>query len=272
MGTFFRDWRRRRILERHPISDALFEKGLELVPLLDDLSDAEVEKLRDLVTVFLHDKQFEGAHGFVVDDAVKIVIACLCCLVVLELDLDAYRGWSSIVVYQGEFKTRHEHVDEDGIAHVDERPQSGESSPQGGIVVSWADVVESVEDPYDGYNVVIHECAHKLDMLGGGDAEGLPPLHAGMDRDRWTDVFAKAYEHFCWEVDHGTETRIDEYGADSPGEFFAVVTEAFFESPDVLDEEYADVYQQLKLFYKQDPLARMPPVQEEGDHRPEEVN
>src|SRR5262245_51995526 len=106
MPSFFRDWRRRRILEKHPIPDELYQKGLELVRLLDDLSDEEVEKLRGLVTVFLHEKQFEGANGFAVDDTVKIVIACLCCLVVLELDLDAYRGWSSIVVYQGEFKTR----------------------------------------------------------------------------------------------------------------------------------------------------------------------
>lgn len=272
MGTFFRDWRRRRILEKHPIPDELWDKGLELVPALDDLSDEEVEKLRDLVTVFLHDKEFESAGGFELDDRVRVVIACLCCLVILELDLDAYAQLKSIIVYPGEFKTRHEHVDEHGIAHVDERAQSGESAPEDGIAVSWADVVESVQDPYDGYNVVVHECAHKLEMLSGGDADGNPPLHAGMDAEKWRAVFAKALEHFEWEVDHGGETQLDAYGAESPSEFFAVMTEAFFESPDILVEEYPEVYEQLKLFYRQDPLTRMPPPESEDEVRPEEVN
>ena len=272
MASFFRDWRRRRILEKYPLSDALWEQGLELVPALDDLSDVELEKLRDLVTVFLHEKVFESARGFEIDDRVRIVIACLCCLVILELDLDAYVGLKSIIVYPGQFKTRHEHVDEHGIAHIDEGTQSGESAPEDGIALSWADVVESVQDPYDGYNVVIHECAHKLDMLGSGDADGAPPLHAGMDQAKWKSVFSRAFEHFCWEIEHGGDTQLDEYGAESPSEFFAVMTEAFFECPDILCDEYPEVYDQLQALYRQDTIARMPPPEHEASGRPEDLN
>lgn len=268
MPNFFRDWRRRRILEKHPIPDELWENGLELVPALDDLSDEEILKLRDLVTVFLHDKVFESAGGFEIDDRVRSVIASLCCLLILELDLDSYSGLKSIIVYPGEFKTRHEH----GIAHVDERSQSGESAPDDGIALSWADVVASVQEPYDGYNVVLHECAHKIDMLGGGDANGTPPLHADMGDSEWRRVFTRSFEHFSWEIDHGGETQLDDYGAESPSEFFAVTTEAFFECPDILVEEYPEVYEQLRLLYRQDPLSRMPPPEVEDDVRPEDVN
>ena len=266
---FFRDWRRKKILESHPIPDAVWEKGLELVPLLDDLSDEEVEKLRALATIFLHEKRFEGASGFIIDDTVKIVIACLGCLVVLELDIDAYRGWSSIVVYRSEFKTRHEYVDEHGIAHEENGPQAGESWPGGPIVLSWEDVVESVEEPYDGFNVVIHEFAHKLDMLQGGDADGMPPLHEGMSVAEWKLVVTSAYEDFCHRVDLGEDTGLDEYGAESEAEFFAVMCEVFFEAPDVLSDEYPKLYDQLRLFFRQDPLRRMPPPEQASEHVPE---
>jgi MtfA peptidase len=108
----------------------------------------------------------------------------------------------------------------------------------------------------DGYNVVIHEFARQIDILND-EANGLPPLHPDMSREQWAAVFSKAHEHFCKRVDDWEDTVIDEYAAENPAEFFAVISEAFFETPLAVRGEYPEVYAQLALFYRQDPVARM---------------
>ena len=122
------------------------------------------------------------------------------------------------------------------------------------MILSWADVEAGQER--DGYNVVIHELAHKLDMLDGA-ANGCPPLHAGMSPQRWAAVFSAAYDDLCRRVDAHEETAIDPYASESPAEFFAVASESFFERPDLLQADYAELYEQLVAFYRQDPLARL---------------
>jgi hypothetical protein len=124
------------------------------------------------------------------------------------------------------------------------------------VVLSWADVQGADID--DGVNVVIHEFAHKLDMRNG-DANGFPPLHADMQRQAWAQAFSSAYQDFCARVDEGEDTRIDPYAGESPAEFFAVLSEAFFETPDVVCSEYPAVYAQLVQFYRQEPLQRLRP-------------
>jgi Mlc titration factor MtfA (ptsG expression regulator) len=116
---------------------------------------------------------------------------------------------------------------------------------------------------------VIHEFAHKIDMLNG-DANGFPPLHADMDRDRWVRVFTRAYEDFCAALERGEETVIDSYASEHPSEFFAVLSEVFFELPLVVRAQYADVYDQLSRFYRQDPVARMWQARNAGEFAPAE--
>ncbi len=121
------------------------------------------------------------------------------------------------------------------------------------MLLSWFDQSEEA----DGMNVVIHEFAHKLDMLNG-PPDGLPPLHEGMRRQDWIDAFEPAYEDFCARVDDGEVTAIDPYAAEHPAEFFAVTSEVFFETPELLRAEYPAVYTQMRLFYRQDPAAGLP--------------
>jgi segregation and condensation protein B len=165
------------------------------------------------------------------------------------------RGWVEVIVYPDEFVPRMEFVDDDGVVHREQAPRAGEAWLQGPVILSWADVAP--RDEGDGVNVVIHEFAHKLDMLNG-DANGFPPLHAGMNRREWAAAFAQAYEDFTRRVGADEETLIDPYAVESPAEFFAVMSEAFFELPRVVAAEYTTLYAQLRLFYKQDPLARLP--------------
>ncbi len=259
MLSFLKSWQRKRTLERTAIPDALWRDTLGAMPFLSGFSDDEFTLLRELVTLFIHEKHFTGAADLLVTDAMCVFIATQACLPILNLGLDYYKGWDEIIIYPRQFTPRHEYTDEAGVVHVSDHPFAGESWLGGPLVLSWEDAASSGQG--DGYNVVIHEFAHKLDMLNG-DANGFPPLHKNMTRDAWVSAFKPAYENFVNTVNNQIDTIIDPYASEHPAEFFAVFTEAFFEMPDVVFDEYADVYKQLSLFYRQDPLARLKVVEE----------
>lgn len=236
------EWRRKRVLQRHAIDAALWKKstrGLRFLP--------ETDKLKQLALLFLAEKEFSGAHGLEVTDAMRVAIAAQACLPILELGLDWYAGWRGIVVYPGDFRVRRKDVDEAGVVHEWDDDLAGEAMPGGPVVISWD---AAAHDPY--INVVIHEFAHKLDMVNGA-ADGLPPLHAGMDARLWAAAFKEAYDGFCDALERGQDTWLDPYAAEHPSEFFAVISEAFFEHPAQTRRHYPAVYEQLKLFYRQDP-------------------
>jgi MtfA peptidase len=244
-------WRRARIVARASLDPALWRQTLERLAFLRGLSDAERERLRQSAILFLHHKSIHGAGGLKLDAGMQLLIAAQACILILNLDIDYYRGWVEVIVYPDEFVPKIEFIDEAGVVHTEREPHVGEAWLQGPVILSWADVAPCA----DGVNVVIHEFAHKLDMLNG-DANGFPPLHRGMAREAWSQVFASAYGDFCRRVDADEDVAIDPYGAESPGEFFAVMSEAFFEIPHAVVGLYPQVYDQLRLFYRQDPAAR----------------
>lgn len=227
---------------------------LDSYPVLRVLDATEREQLRRLVVLFLHGKSVHGAAGLELDERMRYAIAAQACLLVLELDLDYFRGWSEIVVYPDEFLVPREFVDEAGVVHAHREVLAGEAWLGGPVILSWADAAPAEDG--DGVNVVLHEFAHKLDMLNG-ETNGCPPLHRDMSHDVWRNAFDSAYRNFCERVAGGEETQIDPYASQHPGEFFAVMTEVFFEIPVVLLDEYPAVYEQLARFYRQDTCARL---------------
>lgn len=249
--SWFGRWRRARILERHAIPPGDFDAALARLPILHRLDASERARLHDAVSLFIHDKTFSAAGGAEVDSAIRLAIALQACLLTLNLGEDSYRGWSEIILYPDEFLRAREEVDEAGVVHHTRDILAGESWHGGPLVLSLADV--EVSGQADGVNVVLHEFAHKLDMLNG-DANGFPPLHRGMDSSAWARDFSTAYADLCSRVDTGEDTAIDPYATADPAEFFAVLTEVFFETPALLDAEYPAVYRQLQQFYRQHPL------------------
>ena len=248
MGLF--DWLRRP--QRQAIPEAQWAATLARYPFLATLAVHEQNRLKTLAEEFLAEKEFSTAGGLELTDEICLAIAAQGCLPILNLGLSAYRDWVGIVVYPDEFVVPRSFQDEDGIVHEFDDVLSGEAWEGGPLLVSWHDV----QLAGDGYNVVIHEFAHKLDMLNG-EADGMPALHSGISEDEWDDVFAAAYEDFCRRVDGGEETTLDPYAAEAPEECFAVFSESFFELPDVLFAEYPAVYELLKRYYRQDPLSRL---------------
>jgi MtfA peptidase len=250
----YTQWRRRRILAKCRIPDQSWKAVSAHLPLLQRLSAQDHARLRELAVLFMHDKTFEGAGGLTITDSMRSSIALQACLPILNLGLKWYRGWISIIVYPGGFVPTHTYTDEAGIVHTIEEPLSGESWLSGPVVLSWPDIKTAGQD---GYNLVIHEFAHKLDMLNGV-ANGMPPLHRDMDAKAWARDFSQAFEDLRDKLARNeTAIPIDPYAAETPAEFFAVLSELFFEAPEVITEQYPAVYRQLCDFYRQDPAARV---------------
>ena len=242
------DWWRRRQADRLDIAESLWGQVESELGFLGHLEPAERVQLRVLARQFVAEKQWSGAQGLQLTPRIQLTIALQACLPVLQLGLDWYEGWVGIVVYPGDFLIPRRMVDEDGVVHEYDDEVMGEAWYGGPVLLSWFDDAADAH----GINVVIHEFAHKLDMRSG-DADGVPPLHEGMSRRRWIEVMSRAFDDFQERVDHGEETLLDPYGAEWPAEFFAVASEAFFENPRLLWDEYPEVYEQLRLFYRQDP-------------------
>jgi hypothetical protein len=249
---FFREWRRKRALKSARLDEALWKRVAAGLSFLRGLSEEDTARLKQLVVLFLSEKEMHGARGLQLTDEVRLSVAIQACLPILNLGLDIYEGWVGVIVYPGEFRVRKEEIDEDGVVHTFEDELAGEAWPGGPVILSWEDVGLAER----GYNVVIHEFAHKIHMDGAGD-ENFPRAHKGMDAMKWRKTLEQAYERFCAEVDSGEPTFIDPYAAEHPAEFFAVMSEAFFTESAVLARDWPELYAQLALFYQQDPASSM---------------
>ena len=245
---FLREWRRRRTLKSARLDETLWKQITAKLSFLRGLSEEDTAHLKELVVLFLAEKQMHGAHGLVLTGEARLSIAAQACLPILNLGLDVYDSWVGIIVYPGEFRVHKEEVDEAGVVHSFAEELAGEAWPGGPVILSW----EDVDMAERGYNVVIHEFAHKIHMDGAGDAD-FPAARETMDATKWRKTLEDAYDRFCAEVDSGEPTFIDPYAAEHPAEFFAVMSEAFFTDSAVLARDWPELYAQLALFYKQDP-------------------
>ena len=252
MFDAFRAWRRRRTLRAQRLDPALWQHVSSQFEFVEKLDEADRVRLRDLCVLFLHEKQLSAAGDFVLDDEMKLEIAVQACVLILNLGMDSYNDWVEVIVYPDEFIPGREFRDEYGLVHTDQYAYSGQAWSRGPLILSWSGVER--RHRHRGSNVVIHEFAHKLDMLNGG-ADGFPSLHADMNREQWTSAFSHAYEDLRRRVRRGEEHHLDDYGCKSPAEFFAVASESFFESPEVLATHYPELYDQLSRFYRQDPMG-----------------
>lgn len=254
MFAMFRNWLERRALARSPFTAAQWQAAFAALPLLHGLPDEDRQRLRELAILFIDRKVFEGAHGLAITPHMALLIALQACLPVLRLGLDCYDGWTAVIVYPAGFAPQRVIMDEYGVEHHVQDDLAGESWQHGPVILAWDETEYS--GVIDGHNLVIHEFAHKLDMQNGV-ANGYPPLHREMRHDTWVDAFSAGYDDFRQRCEHGGHIGIDCYGASSPAEFFAVLSEVFFERPGIVQAHYPAIYEQLRQYYRQDTLARL---------------
>lgn len=260
------------------IPDDLWREAVTALPAAAHLDDDEIARMRELAGRLLAAKEMSAAGDLELTAAMQVNIAVQACLPILNLGLEWYRGWSSIVVYPGEFLVPRSVADDDGVVHEYVEPITGEAWEGGPLLLSWEDVQRSATDSGSAYSVVIHEFVHKLDMLDGV-ADGCPPLarelHPDLDGRAWRTLLADTFERFLSELDmieselpDGVDPDsaeadrfyahlpFDPYAAQDEAEFFAVTSEAFFVEPASLQDAFPEWYALLAAFFRQDPIAR----------------
>ena len=253
---WWRERRRRRWMAR-PFPDR-WSGWLEVrVPHHSALNRDERRRLRELVSVFIEEKRWEGIDGVVVTDEIRVTIAGQACLLLLGLEHDYFRNVDSILIFpRGFLSLPKQRVDAAGVVHESMTPSLGEAWRDGPVLLSWADSLAGGVNPSDGLNVVIHEFAHKLD-LRDGVVNGVPPLKNRREYARWSEIMRREYDALIDRSEAGRATLLDAYGATHPGEFFAVAVECFFEKPGPMRSRHRELYEVLRDYFGQDPAARL---------------
>lgn len=259
-------WRRAR-LRRRPFPAAWRAILRQNVPLVARLPADLQLQLKRQVQVFLAEKRFVGCAGLTITDEMRVTIAAQACLLLLNRRTDYFARLREVLVYPGQYLVDHVQPDAGGVQHARREARAGESWTQGQVVLSWDDVLAGAAAPDDGRNLVIHEFAHQLDQETG-PANGAPWLGGRVRRARWARVLGAAYANLQTQVQAGTPESvassatapvpaplIDPYGATNPAEFFAVVSEVFFERPAALAAEQPALYREFSRYYRIDPLS-----------------
>lgn len=250
MFSFFKRRRRQRLLAE-PFPAEWLDVLDRNVPYTAYLTAEAVSRLKANLRIFVAEKQWVGCGGLAVTDEMRVTIAALACLLMLEIHPTYhYDRIKSVLLYPGTYRwprPRNVH----GIEVVGDSALLGEAWPRSPIVLSWQAVLDGVRDPHDGQNVAFHEFAHHLDDIDGG-VDGTPPLESRQQYRIWDRVVSREFRQLVRAAHTGSPSLLDYYGATDEGEFFAVATECFFERGQAMRAEHPDLYQILRGFYRQD--------------------
>ena len=245
---------RRRQLRQQPFPAAWREILRQRVPYFRQMPADLQLQLKKKIQVFIAEKPFIGCAGLEVTDEMRVTIAAQACLLTLNRRM-GYPQLRQILVYPAAFVVDRVHTHGGGVQQAQRQALLGESWTQGQVILSWNDTVQGAATTNDGHNVVIHEFAHQLDQESGS-ANGAPPMAGGAARvRRWTEVFSTAFNQLQQQLAQGQPTLIDGYGATNPAEFFAVVSEVFFEQPQQLAAQQPALYAELCSFYRVNPMS-----------------
>ena len=263
MFGLLKKWRRKRLI-RQPFPSGWLKILRQRVPYYGLLTPKEQEELQCDIRIFLSEKQFEGCGGLEITDEMRVTIAAQACILLLNRRHDYYPNLQSILVYPSAYMAEERSIDAAGIVSEGTQARLGEAWLRGAVILSWDDVQRGSKDLHDGHNVTLHEFAHQLDQQDGA-FDGAPLLAKRSHYFSWARILRKEYEALRNSSERGESTFIDGYGATDPAEFFAVITEAFFENPKDLKQKHPELYEELKQFFRQDTLARWEAAQKSPD-------
>lgn len=262
MWGWFR--RRRRRKWRQMDFPSSWEQSLnERFAAWPQLSEEQRSQLRRWMQVFIREKNWEGCGGLEMTDEVKVVVSAQTGWMVLGLGEIYFDHVLSILVYPDAYRVPGTASNSIGVVDEWGSARLGEAWWQGPVILSWRHVLTGAGGEF-AENLVCHEFAHQLDMINGRSVDGTPPLDSAEQAEQWQRVMDAGYRQLSHKCRHRQPSVIRCYGMTNPGEFFAVSTEAFFASPVDLQQEYPEVYEVLKGFYKQDPAE-----QEQQDSGPD---
>jgi MtfA peptidase len=245
--------RRRARLRAMPVPPRWREILEQNLPIFNRLPEEDQAELLRHMKVFLSEKHFEGAGGLKLTDEIRITIAGQACLLLLHRDTDYYPELTSIIVYPSEYTATEDRHIGGGIWEEGGEDRLGHTGQSlSALVLAWDAVRHGAAAPADGHNLVLHEFAHQLDFENQA-SDGTPALETRGDLLAWARVMSAEFENLRGASDAGEATLLDSYGATNPAEFFAVITEVFFERPRALQKKHPALFVQLQRFYRQDP-------------------
>ena len=251
--------RRRRMLDG-PAPEAWTEIVADSLWQYAKLTEPARQSLMESVRILVAERHFEGCAGFIVSEDTKVVIAAQMALMTLGLDDLFFEHVTSILIYPESFTMPHETPVGSGLAITEERQLAGEAWSRGPVLLSWPEVVAGGRSFNDGHQLVVHEFAHQLDMLGGRDVDGTPPMETRDQLEQWNEVTKKHFSQLQRNCRRGGQPLLNCYGATSAAEFFAVASETFFQAPNFLAHYAPDLRDVLARFYRQTPPnADLPP-------------
>jgi len=242
--------RRRRQLLATPFPDNWLAY-LDAVKYYHFLAEPDQDRLRDALRIFIAEKTWEGCKGLVLTEEMQVTVAAMACLLVLGMESFYFDNVQTVLLYPEGFVGKERQGLTDEFYLEQDTARIGEAHYRGPVILSWAEIQLDAQDPGHGTNLVIHEFAHQLDMLNGS-ADGVPLLPPELE-ERWQTIMSREYTRL--ERHARRETLIDPYGATDPAEFFAVVSESFFDTPLELKHTHARLYQLLSDYYRQDPAS-----------------
>jgi len=222
------------------------------VPIYNRLPDSLKEQLHGLVNVFIAEKKFEGCGGLEITDEIRVTIAAQASMLLLNRRVGYFRKLHTILVYPHTYVARTE--SHNGTVTVNGQSiRLGESWQNGPVVLAWDSVTGGTLNITDARNVILHEFAHQLDQEDG-TADGAPILEHRSGYLTWARVLSKEYEALQRKKRKGGRAVMSKYGATNPAEFFAVATETFFEKPKQMKKKHPELYDELKNYYKLNPV------------------
>lgn len=251
-----RAWRRARVARR-PFPASWREVLRRRMPLFAELPPETQWRLKKRIQVLLAEVPFIGCGGLAVTDEMRVLIAAQAGLLLLQRG-HGFRALRQVLVYPGHFVVDRAQPGAGGVVHESRRVLAGESWQQGQVLLAWDAVLDGAADAHDGANVVIHEFAHQLDQETG-PANGAPFLGGASDRgrrqgqQRWAAVMNAEFAALRERLAAGEPGLIDAYAATEPAEFFACVSELFFERPHELAAAHPALHAELQRCYRFDP-------------------
>ena len=254
LGEPYLTERKRQKIRAQPFPAAWREILKRRVPCVRALPADLQLQLKRHIQVFVAEKAFIGCAGLEITDEMRVTIAAQACLLILNRPGDYYPNLRQVLVYPGGFVVHQAHTDDSGVAHQGRQVLSGESWSQGQVILSWHDTLAGAASPGDGQNVAIHEFAHQLDQETGV-ANGAPLLARRSHYERWSQVLGAEFGALRMRPAPNETSLFSDYGATDPAEFFAVISEVFFEQPQRMAEEHPALYRELAQFYRLDPLS-----------------
>ena len=212
----------------------------DYVKFYRQLDEKGKERFEERVEHFLSAVQITGVNA-IAEDIDRLLIAAGAIIPVYAIPDWQYVNLHEVLLYPGAFN---EDFDQGGS----DRPIAGmvgTGAMQHVMIITKWQLRQGFINNHDAHNTAIHEFVHLIDKMDG-TMDGVPEII--LERkyiDRWKNMMDSTILQM---KNHGSD--IDMYGATNPVEFFAVISEYFFERPDLLKANHPELYEMLERIYK----------------------